>query len=119
MLTILGKWRLTWSTKDYRDNVKDGWKSNTGIEKHIYTFKNDGSWSLVSEIQGLGTHKSSGTYTLSGSRLVLKLVNRGPFAMEGTFEVMVNVWNENNEPDEIKLKGVDNKRGYILLKEKQ
>ena len=100
--------------------MKEDWKSNTGIEKHIYTFEKDGSWSLVSEIQGLGTHKSSGTYTLNGSKLIVKVVNRGPLAgIEGTFEVIVNVWNENNEPDDIKLKGVDNKRGYILLKEKE
>lgn len=114
---MLGQWRLTWSKNDY-DNKNEKWKSNTGIAKHIYTFKKDGNWSLVSELQGFGTFNASGTYELSGKKLSIKIVNRGQFGIEGTFEVVRVLWGNNNELEEIELKGVDNKRGYILLKVK-
>ena len=117
VLTMLGQWRLTWSKNDY-DNKDEKWKSNTSIAKHIYTFKKDGNWSLVSELQGFGTYNASGTYELSGKKLSIKIVNRGQFGIEGTFEVVRVLWGNNNDLEEIELKGVDNKRGYILLKVK-
>lgn len=116
VLTIVGQWRQTYSASDY--DTESTWKSTSAIEKHIFTFGNDGNYSLDSTLQGIGSSHTSGTYTYKDMMLTLKVVKAGPLqGMQGSLEVKKVIWDSNNDAVEIWLKEVNGTKGYKLRRQ--
>ena len=115
VLTIVGQWKQTDSATDY--DTESTWKTSQANLTTIYTFNNDGKYTLDVDFQGFPPSKATGSYTFADRKLTIKVENGQAIGAQGAFEIKHIVWNDNGTADEIWLKEVNGTKGYKLRRQ--